>query len=65
MAVFLAFMESVVLLLLFDLRSGNVLLVSVLIDLRVAHIGLSAHFEDVVWFWRISNTKNIEEKLLN
>lgn len=44
-AVFLSLAESVVLLLLLDLRPGNVPLVSSLIDLGVAYVRLSAHFE--------------------
>ena len=46
---FLSLVESVVLLLLFKLIPGDVLLVSSLIDLGAAHVGLSAHVE-VLWY---------------
>ena len=45
--VLLALMESVVLLLLLNLRLGNVPLVSGLIELGVADAGVSAHFKDL------------------
>lgn len=48
-AILLALVESVVPLLFLDLRLGDVLLVSSLIHLGIAHVGLSAHVgEDIV-----------------
>ena len=44
-AVLLALMESVVLLLLLNLRVGYGLLVIGLVDLRVSDVGVSAHIE--------------------
>ncbi len=50
----LSFMEPVILLLLLDFGPGDVLLVSILIDLGVPHVG-STHFNGLMLWSKMCN----------